>query len=303
MASEFPTVPIRMPGETGAIPVDSAVPSPPPSPAARPDVARAHLPAAPVPAPISAPRRPRRRGRVGCLIAVAGLLLVAGLALLLVETLGRSMAEREISQRVSANLGPDASGSFDSRIDGFFLPQLLTKKFDRIELTSRDFRVKNQPVDIRATVRGTYLANDPIIDGLEGTAELSPEAVNHLITLPDAKGGLSFGRNLVEYSTSVRVLQQDIRVHVTAEPLLVSDTLLLTAKNARVADQGISVDLTAILDRVGHASYPICMAQFLPRGVRVSALDLAPDKETVKFSAGPMAIDDQALASKGSCTS
>ncbi|MBO0206221.1 hypothetical protein, partial [Vibrio alginolyticus] len=88
---------------------------------------------------------------------------------------------------------------------------------------------------------------------------------------------------------------------VTATPKADGDTvLLLPGKASLDTGAGSDVNLTRLLQSLtDRGPFPVCAAQYLPDGVKVSDIAVTTGHATVTLTASDFVLDDRFLASKG----
>ena len=101
--------------------------------------------------PVGEPAGPRRRTSAGgrALIVVLMILVVLAGILVLVETVGRSIAERNVATSIEQGLPEGVEGDVDVRIHGVSaLWQVMTGSMDEIVATAPALDVYGVPVDV-----------------------------------------------------------------------------------------------------------------------------------------------------------
>ena len=116
------------------------------------------------------------------------------------------------------------------------------------------------------------------------------------------QGDVVLGDGAVAYSDSVRVLGIPIDYTVTARPTAAGDTVFLEPTGVEVGAGGGAVDVSGLVDRLmGDDPIPVCVAEYLPEGVEVQQLTVEPGSATVTLGATGISLDEQSLATRGSC--
>ena len=72
---------------------------------------------------------------------------------------------------------------------------------------------------------------------------------------------------------------------------------------ASLTTGGGDVNLTRLLQALtDNGPFPVCAAQYLPDGVKVSDIQVTPKAATVTLTASDFVLDEKFLHSKGSCS-
>jgi hypothetical protein len=237
---------------------------------------------------------------IGILIAIVILVI----AFFVVDARLRVYAEGQVSDQVSANLPKSASGDVGVTIGGAStIVQYLTGSFQRVTLDAPHLTVNGTPVsaDIVATDVPTDLSKP--VGNLKGTINLTQSALNSLVTVPGSTGGLVLGSGTIKYNGSISVLGIPIGYEVTVKPVAHGDSVLLTPTSAKVTSGSFGFDLSKTLsDALGAKPVSVCVAQYLPRGVSVTDVAIAPGKATVVLDAPNLVLSEKSLNTKGSCS-
>jgi hypothetical protein len=246
--------------------------------------------------PIGEPDGPRRRTSAGgrALIVVGMLIVIVVGLLVLVETVGRGIAERNVAASIEQGMPEGVEGEVDVRIHGVSaLWQVLSGSMDEIVATAQALDVYGVPVDVTVTANGVPLAQGERVD------EAAVDAIAESQGVP---GGLELGDGTVAYSDEVEFLGIPIGFTITAEPEAAGDRVLLTPIGADIQAGGSTIDASGLVDRlVGGEPLPICVADRLPEGVEVTGIDVSPDGATVRLEATGLPLVEDTLATTGTC--
>ncbi|WP_438855257.1 LmeA family phospholipid-binding protein [Agromyces sp. M3QZ16-3] len=248
-----------------------------------------------------APRRSRRGARavIGVLVLVA---VVAAL-LVLVETVGRAIAERNVADSIEQSLPEGVEGEVEVDIRGFSaLWQAMTGRMDEMVATAPDLVVNGVPVDVTVTAYGVPLAEGGTLERGEVEASIDGDAVDEIAASQGITGGLTLGEGTVAYEDETTFLGIPIGFSITAEPEAAGDRVLLRPVAADISAGGGSFDASGLVDRIlGGDPVPICVADRLPEGVQVSGIDVEPDLVTVRLEASGLPLAEETLATTGTC--
>jgi hypothetical protein len=255
--------------------------------------------------PVRQPDVPRRRtsGGTRALIVVGMLLVVVVGLLVLVETVGRGIAERNIAASIEQGMPEGVEGDVEVRIHGVSaLWQVIRGSMDEIVATAPQLDVHGVPVEVTVTANDVPLAEGGTVGRAEVVASVDEAAVDAIAESQGITGGLELGEGTVAYSDEVEFLGIPIGFTVTAEPEAAGDRVLLTPVGADIQAGGGTIDASGLVDRlVGGEPLPICVADRLPEGVEVAGLDVAPDSVTVRLEASGLPLAEETLATTGTC--
>lgn len=255
--------------------------------------------------PVPPDDRPRRRMSGGARAAIViGMLLVIVVALLvLVETVGRGIAERAVADSIEQDLPAGAEGDVDVQIRGVSaLWQVLTGRMDEIVATAPELSVGGVEVDATVTAYGVPLAEGGSVERAEAVATVDEAALDAIAESQGIGGGVTLGDGTVSYSDELEVFGIPVAFAVTAEPEAAGDRVLLTPVAAEVQAGFATLDASDLVDRVlGGDPFPVCVADRLPEGVEVADIDITPDGATVRLEASDLPLAEETLATTGTC--
>jgi hypothetical protein len=255
--------------------------------------------------PLPPDDRPRRRMSGGARAAIViGMLLVIVLALLvLVETVGRGIAERAVADSIEQDLPVGVEGEVDVQIRGVSaLWQVLTGRMDEIVATAPELSVGGVEVDATVTAYGVPLAEGGSVERAEAVATVDEAALDAIAESQGIGGGLTLGDGTVSYSDELEVFGIPVSFAVTAEPEAAGDRVLLTPVAAELQAGFATLDASDLVDRVlGGDPFPVCVADRLPEGVEVADIDITADGATVRLEASDVPLAEETLATTGTC--
>ncbi|WP_353827406.1 LmeA family phospholipid-binding protein [Agromyces sp. SYSU T0242] len=246
-------------------------------------------------------RRGRSGARVAIVIVVA--LVVIAAILVLVETVGRSIAERNVAASIEQSLPEGVTGEVDVEIRGVSaLWQVMTGSMDEMVATSRDLDVDGIPVDVRVTAYGVPLAEGEPVRRAEAEAAVDGDAVDAIAASQGIPEGLELGDGVVGYEDEVSFLGFPIGFSITAEPIAAGDRVLLRPVSADVRAGAGTIDASALVDRIlGGDPLPICVADRLPEGIELADLLVEPERVTVRLEASGLPLAEETLQTTGAC--
>ncbi|MDR6904546.1 hypothetical protein J2X63_000232 [Agromyces sp. 3263] len=274
------------------------VPAAAPAPAADPAVAEADADAAP----------PRRRLSRAARIWITVVAIVVALVALVVvaDIVIRNVAEARVAEEIRANLPDEVSGDVDVTIGGFsVIAQYLSGSMQQVELSAPELAVQGVPVSVDVVAQDVPVDLASPVGQLTATIQASPEAVNQLVAsqgIEGVDGDLTFGDGTVGYTGSVSLLGFPIDYTVTARPTAAGDTVLLEPVGVELGSGGGSFDVSGLVDRLlGDDPVPVCVAQYLPEGVEVQQIAVAPAGAVVTLEGDGLRLDQATLSQTGSC--
>lgn len=253
------------------------------------------------PAGDAAPR-PRRRRGAGTVLAILGAILGIAVLAVVADVLGRQMAEAEFEHQLEANLPASVTGTVDVDIHGVsFLAQLAAQRYEHVSISSADLVAAGIPLLVEAELADVTAGATPVAGRLDGTVTLSPDAANALVTIPGATSELAFGDGTVAFTSEVEVLGFPLAVDAEGTVGLDGREVVVDLTSLRFQAGGLEANPQDIWPELGDSRIPICAEQYLPQGVALSGLDVAPDGVTARFAAQDLALDEASLATTGSC--
>ncbi|MGR0220294.1 LmeA family phospholipid-binding protein [Agromyces sp. ZXT2-6] len=255
--------------------------------------------------PVEPDGGPRRRttGGARAAIIVGVVLVIVAALLVLVETVGRGIAERAVADAIERDLPEGVEGEVDVQIRGVSaLWQAATGRMDEMVATAPELSVNGVEVDATVTAYGVPLAEGGSVERAEAVASVDEAAVDAIAESQAIDGGLTLGDGTVSYSDELDILGLTVGFAVTAEPEAAGDRVLLTPVAAELQAGFATLDASDLVDRVlGGEPFPVCVADRLPEGVELAGIDVTPDGATVRLEASGLPIAEDTLATTGTC--
>lgn len=246
-------------------------------------------------------RRPRWLKPVlwtaGAIVAVVVLLVVA-------DGVTRAVAEQRVAAEIEKNLPSSVKADVKVHIGGFsVLAQFVEGSFESVDLDAPHATVNGAPLSASIHATGVPADFSKPIQSATGTLSISQESLNKLVTIPGAKGDITLGDGVLGYDGTIDLLGLPVDYTVQATPEAAGDTVLLTPGKATVSAGSGNVNVTRLLQALtSNGPFPVCAAQYLPDGVKVSDITVTPGHATVTLSASDFVMDEKFLHSKGSCS-
>lgn len=257
------------------------------------------------PAPGGTGARTRRPRWVRVLLWVLIPLAVLAVLLVVADVAVRAYAEQRVSSEIEKKLPSNVQGDVQVHIGGVsVIQQYLAGTFQHVELDAPTLTVDGAPLSASIVATGVPADFSKPISDATGTLSISQESLNKLVTIPGATGDITLGDGVIGYDGSIDLLGLPVGYSVTAKPEADGDTVLLQPDKASLSTgSGADVNLTRLLQALtDRGPFPVCAAQYLPKGVQVSDIAVTPGHATVTLTASDVVIDEAFLKSKGSCS-
>jgi hypothetical protein len=247
------------------------------------------------------PRKQRRWLRILLWILIPILVLVV--AFFVADALVRAYAEDRVASEIEKNLPENVDGDVSVHIGGVsVIQQYLGGSFDRVELDAQKLTVQNVPISASVVATGVPADFTQAVSAIHGTLGISQKALNELVKIPGVTGDLTLGKGTVGYNGTADLLGLPIGYQLKVKPEAAGKTVLLQPVDATVTtgagDLDLSIRVNALIDR---GPLPVCVAQYLPKGVEVNQITVTPGHATVNLDAADLVLDEATLRSKGSC--
>lgn len=242
--------------------------------------------------------RPRRR-RIGVVIALVVVVLVV--VFVIADIALRAYAENRATSEITSSLPDTVEGDIDVTIGGFsFLQQYLSGTFDHVTLDAPALSVDGVPVDAHVVANGVPTDLTKPIGAVSATLTLSEDAVNSVVQVPGS-ATLTLENQTVGYDGSISFLGLSLDYLVTAAVSVTPDSVVLSPQTATLTAGSTVVDASDALTAVTDESIPLCIADYLPQGVVLKKLTVAPGSATVTLGASDFTIDETSLRTVGTC--
>lgn len=246
----------------------------------------------------------RRRSGAGRAWVVALVVLAVVAALLVVADLvTRYIVEARVAEQLEENLPEGVEGEIDVEIGGFsVIAQYLMGSMDEVRLWAPELTVSGAPIEVALELRDVPPSLDGPVGRIDATVQAGGDAIDELVSLAGVEGGINLGDGSVSYDRSIDVIGIPVRAVVTATPVAAGDTVVLESVGAELAAGAATVDASALVEQLlGRGSLTICVAEYLPEGAQVSGITITDDRARVDLVAEGLSLDDQSLATTGSC--
>ena len=248
-------------------------------------------------------RPPKRRRGLRALIWTVGAVVVLVGLFFIADAIVRQVAEREVSQQIQKELPADVTAKdLTVSIHGFsVIGQFITGRFERVDLDADDVRVQGSRLKARIAAYDVPVDFSDPVGRIDGKLVIGQASVNKLVQLPDATT-VTLGDDTVGLKGTGQILGIDVGYTASVTPTIQSgDTVVLTPHNVSVTAGGGALDVTRFAKDLLPQSIPICVAEYLPKGVDVTDLTVKKGTASVSVRANDFVVDDASLQSKGSC--
>ncbi|ANF33101.1 hypothetical protein A0130_16830 [Leifsonia xyli] len=250
------------------------------------------------------PARRRRPRGLKLLLGIGIPVVVIVVLLVIADFAVRAYAEQRVSDEIEKSLPSDIQGQVHTHIGGFsVIQQYLSGTFQRVELDAPQVVVKGAPLSAKVVATGVPADFSKPIADATGTLSISQASLNKLVQIPGATGDITLNDGTIGYDGTIDLLGLPVGYTVTATPKAAGDQVLLTADKASLKTGAGNVNLDRLLQSLtSQGPFPVCAAQYLPEGVKVSDIAVTPGHATVTLTASGFVLDEKFLNSKGSCS-
>jgi hypothetical protein len=251
-----------------------------------------------------APRRATRRWLEPA--SIAGAIIVLLVAAFFVADAGlRAYAQGRIADEIKGEL-PNGFTANDLNVDigGFsVIGQYLAGSFDTVSLDADDVRMNGVPARASIIAHGVPLDFSKPVASIKGSMVLDQDAANKLVKIPGATSKITFGDGTVGYSGSTTLFGLALTYTAVVEPKADGTTIQLAPRSVKLTGGPAGLDLSGIVSQVlGDKPFPLCVAQYLPKGVTVADISIEKGKANATVSAKNIVLDQKTFENRGSCS-
>ncbi|AMB57948.1 LmeA family phospholipid-binding protein [Microterricola viridarii] len=246
--------------------------------------------------------RKSRRPLVILLSVVIGIAVLVGL-FFVVDAIARGVAERRVAEEIVAQLPQNVVASPTVQIGGTsIIMQYLGGSFDDITVSAPDAVIDGIPADVTVHASGFPVDSTQPVDTLSATATLDQAALNSLIERSAPNSAVQLDQGQLSYAAEASFFGFTIGYRVTGTLQAAGDHVLVTPTGAEITSGAGNLDLSRLVDLiVGSDPISVCTATYLPVGVDVTSIDVAPGSATVRVEAHDIVLDESTLSTLGSC--
>lgn len=258
------------------------------------------------------PKAPRRRVWPW-VVAFAIVAVLAVVAWFAAEAIARRIVVGVVQDQVRTHLALPADQQIDVGLAEPVLPQLLGGTLTELTISSADVTLGGAEAggtvtgDVAVVARGVPVRGDGVIEHAEATLVLDEEQVRGLMANVDGfpVDSLGLAAPNVTMSSDVTVFGISVEVGAALTPSAAEGDLVLTPASLRLGGGDISAD--DLRDRFGRLAdgvlrdWDVCVAQYLPAGVTLTAVEVTGDELVAEFDVDGGIAVDPALQQNGTC--
>jgi len=249
------------------------------------------------------PQRRRRWPWIVTLVIVIA--LVVG-AWFLAEAIARSIVTSAIRGLVTTNLELPPGQTLEVEVEGAVIPQLIGGSLDDVTIAADDIVLQGIAGDVTVQVRDVAL-NGSSMGAATATVELDADQLRTLMAQIEGfpASTLAIAEPDVTISTELSLLGVGIPVGVSLVPSASGGSLVLTPASIQVAGADVTADELrrqfGVLSNAVLRDWPVCVAQYLPAGLVLSAVHVTGDELVAGFDVSPSILSDPAMRARGTC--
>lgn len=236
---------------------------------------------------------------VGILVALVVLFFVA-------DAIVRTVAQNAVRDQIQQQLPADVTAKdLNVTIGGLsVIGQYLAGSFERVELDAP--HVTANGIKARAKIVAYGIPTDLArpVERIQGTVTVAEGQVDSLVSIPGITDPhFRFTNKNVSVSGVAHLLGVPVKISADVHPSLAGGGFLsLAPSNVTVGAADANVDLTQVAQAlIGGKSYAVCVAQYLPKGVRITDIGIGNGTATVSVGGAGIVLDEATLNSKGHC--
>jgi len=251
---------------------------------------------------VTAPRR-RRRGWVVVIVVVAVLAALVVAA----EFAARAIVPQVVRSQLIENLGLPADQAIDVEIPGLVLPQLAVGSIAQMSVSADDVDVEGISGDVRVDIQDA-----PVRGGDWSSARavvvLDEDQVRTILSRVDGfpVDAFRLAPPEVALDTELNLFGAAIPLGVRLAAAAEDGDLVLSPTTFRLGDVDVSAD--ALREQVGPLvgsfaqSWPVCLAQYLPRALTLTAVAVEERGVVATFEIDSAILRDETAQQPGSCS-
>lgn len=244
-----------------------------------------------------------RRFAWGALVVLAVVALAFGADAAL-RTYAEKRMESEIRQSLPA--GVTVPG-LTVTVRGFsFIAQYLAGSFGQVDVDAPNITTD------RGSVQASLVAGDvridrsfrtpPVLGTVQGTLHVSEESVNSLVALPDPSAAIHLSDKTVTYTATTQVLGLPLSYSAAVRPEADGSLVRLYPQSVNVTSGPVHFDVKSLLgDLFNGKPIDVCIAPYIPAGLKVDDIAVAESKATISFHANDFSLDPKTLETHGTC--
>ncbi|QWT23569.1 DUF2993 domain-containing protein [Subtercola sp. PAMC28395] len=241
----------------------------------------------------------KRRNRVIAIVVAASVIL--GGVVVVADFGLKAFAEGQIRTAIVKNLPSNVTGDVSVQIGGgSFLAQYASGSFSEVTLNSDNLTVNGVPLKAHVVAHDVSTDQTKPIPRASGTLTLDQEAVNSFLSIPGSSE-IVLADGTVGYQGSFQLFGLTLGYDATATAQPVGGTVQLTPTGATLSAGSASLDVGGALKTIVSKPISICVAQYLPKSMQVTAITPSVGSVAVDLSATDLVLTEDALKQTGSC--
>ncbi|QAV69123.1 DUF2993 domain-containing protein [Salinibacterium sp. UTAS2018] len=256
----------------------------------------------------TAPKKPRRRWILWSVLGAVVAILV--IAVVLIETVGRTTAVRLAQDEIASSLDLESSEGVTVDLgSGSLILQALAGGLDAVTVDIDRFEVNGLDAAVGVIATGVPLTSSQPIDAVSMTVSIPGAEVSKLASTLSDTGldSIELEGTAIRVSTVFKVFFFEIPVALDLVPVAAGDSVAFEPESVILNDEEISVadllDNPLVSGLAGGllSSQEFCVASSLPTALTIDSVAVASDNLVIELSADGIALDDAAWKQYGTC--
>jgi len=250
---------------------------------------------------------PSRRRVWPWIVAFAIVAVLAVAAWFAAEAIARQIVTGVVREQVRTQLSLPADQQIDVEITGAVIPQLISGTIDDITIASDDVTFDGITGDVAVTAHDVAVRGRGEMSGATATVTLDAAQLRTLLAsvegFPADTVGLAAPN--ITMSMDLQLFGVEIPVGVALTPSAAAGDIVLTPVSLQLG--GAEVTAEALRKQFGGLAdtvlrdWNVCIAQYLPAGVTLTAVQVTGDVLVADFDVDGGIATDPSLRQKGTC--
>lgn len=265
-------------------------------------------PTAPLPPYTYAEATPRRRRRVWpWILALVILAALAAGAWFAGEWIARDVVTNTVREQVRTQLALPADQEIDVAVAGAVLPQLIGGTLEEVTVSSEDVQLDAFAGDVTVTAQDIAIRGETGAGAATATVVLDQEQLRGLLSTVEGfpVESLALAAPDLTFSSDLSLFGLTLPVAVALTPSAVDGDIVLSPDSLQLA--GSEISASDLRDQFGGLAetvlrdWTVCIAQYIPAGVTLSAVAVTGEQVTADLVIDPAIVSDTALQQNGTC--
>jgi hypothetical protein len=252
-------------------------------------------------------KRPRRRGLIAIIVVVA-VVVVLGVVAVIAESLARQQANTLIADQVRSSLQLEPEHPVDVTIDGgSILLQALSGSLTSLTVEVPEVAFGELVGDLSLVATNTPIDTTQPTDSVQAVFRIAEADVAALagFLAGSVVNDVQLDDREVRFQTGFSFFGVDFAVGIGVTPSVVDGQLAFTPSSVVLGDERLeAADLQqqfgSLVDPL-FASQEVCVAQYLPEALELTAVQVGDEQLVVVFAANNVALGGAAFATLGTC--